>query len=125
MPKHVDRATAGSRRVRPVELGAGPKVIAGAEGSLEHERSGRRRSKFRAPPFEKGRAERDVLRPRNRAIARTDVLDDFARANRPIDELELPLELELCDWKTRPHRQIRPGALERVRRDRGLLRCTD
>ena len=91
MAKHVDRASAGSRSMRPVELGAGPEVVAGSEGALDYERSGRGRPEFRAPPFEKGRAERDVL-----------LL--FAWADLEYEEIARALGLPIGTVRSRLHR---------------------
>src|SRR5262245_62545851 len=61
-----------------------------------------------------------MLRPADRSIATGEILDDFANANRAIDQFDPPLDLETRHRQVRARDERRAGPLEIVRRDRRL-----
>src|SRR6266550_881810 len=98
--------TISARSAWPGKLFPRSQVSVEAWIRLRDDRTGHRGAELRCRGIEKGRAQRDVLRPGEGTVHRAEILHDFANPDVLPEQLNGPLELELSHGKRQALKQL-------------------
>ena len=98
-PPQIGDAAISARRERPIEQLAHHEIVGSAERLLEDFRPCGGCAELGDAALQKRRAERDVLGPGDRSIARAQILDALPNVHRPINQREFALDAKSGQWQ--------------------------